>query len=202
MDRRITRRDFLNGVAVAAGAALMPWHLVADEPALPEKSPNYYPPALTGMRGSHAGSFDAAHSLRDGTFWESASKPEDTGEAYDLIVVGGGISGLSAAHFFRKANGPKSRILILDNHDDFGGHAKRNEFHVDGRMELINGGTLDIDSPYPYSAAAGGLLKLLGIDPVKLAKECTDPSVFAGMRLGVFFDKETFGTDRLVRLDA
>ena len=83
------------------------------------------------MRGSHPGSFDAAHSLRDGTFWDSAGKPEDTGETYDLIIVGGGISGLSAAHFYRKAVGSKpARILILDNHDDFGGHAKRNEFRV------------------------------------------------------------------------
>src|SRR5882762_3294934 len=92
MHRRITRRDFLNGVAVTAGAALMPWHLAAaDERAALEKAPGYYPPALTGMRGSHPGSFDAAHSLRDATFWDSVGKPEDTGETYDLIVVGGGI---------------------------------------------------------------------------------------------------------------
>src|SRR5882762_6484503 len=103
MHRRITRRDFLNGVAVTAGAALMPWDLfAANDPADPEKSATYYPPALTGLRGSHPGSFDAAHSLRDGTFWDAAGKPIDTGETYDLIIVGGGISGLSAAHFFRK----------------------------------------------------------------------------------------------------
>src|SRR4051794_34391050 len=106
MHRRISRRDFLNGVAVTAGATFMPWHLMAgDSSSSPEKSPNYYPPALTGMRGSHPGSFDAAHSLRDGTFWDSAGKPQDTGETYDLIVVGGGISGLAAAHFYRKAAG-------------------------------------------------------------------------------------------------
>src|SRR5271170_4752107 len=127
MHRNITRRDFLNGVAVTAGAAMMPmpWDLsaagVGDGQAAvgPENSPTYYPPALTGMRGSHAGSFDAAHSLRDGTFWDSAGKPEDTGETYDLVIVGGGISGLAAAHFYRKAAGPKARILILDNHDAF-----------------------------------------------------------------------------------
>ncbi len=136
MRRRITRRDFLNGVAVTAGAAMMPWDLSAaglaeGQAAVgPENSPNYYPPALTGMRGSHPGSFDAAHGLRDGTFWDSAGKPEDTGETYDLIIVGGGISGLAAAHFYRKATGGKARILILENHDDFGGHAKRNEFRV------------------------------------------------------------------------
>ncbi|HYL98255.1 MAG TPA: twin-arginine translocation signal domain-containing protein, partial [Blastocatellia bacterium] len=88
MHRKITRRDFMNGVAVTAGAAMMPWQLFAGDSTNPEKSSNY-PPALTGMRGSHPGSFENAHSLRDGAFWDSAGKPEDTGETYDLIVVGG-----------------------------------------------------------------------------------------------------------------
>ena len=132
MGRGITRRDFLNGVALTVGAAILPSDLLAaaDMQAGREKSPDYYPPALTGLRGSHPGSFEVAHSLRDGTFWAQAGTPVDTGETYDLVVVGGGISGLSAAHFFRKAAGPKARILILDNHDDFGGHAKRNEFQA------------------------------------------------------------------------
>ena len=68
MKRNITRRDFLNGVAMTAGAALMPWELFAAGVDDPQKSPSYYPPALTRLRGSHPGSFDAAHSLRDGTF--------------------------------------------------------------------------------------------------------------------------------------
>jgi spermidine dehydrogenase len=144
MNRAITRRDFLNGVAVTAGAALMPWDLFAGQTS---SSAMYYPPALTGLRGSHPGAFDAAHALRDGTFWESAGKPEDTGEIYDLIVVGGGISGLAAAHFYRKAAGAKARILILENHDDFGGHAKRNEFRVDKAFRLGFGGTFSIESP-------------------------------------------------------
>ena len=130
MGREITRRDFLNGVALTLGAAMLPPHLLAVDvqAAREQSSSDYYPPALTGLRGSHPGSFDAAHSLRDGTFWDHAGTPVDTGESYDLVVVGGGISGLSAAHFFRKVAGPKARILVLDNHDDFGGHAKRNEF--------------------------------------------------------------------------
>src|SRR5271163_3692143 len=176
MHRRITRRDFINGVAVTAGAALMPWHLAAagdpaaNDPAAPEKSPGYYPPALTGMRGSHPGSFDAAHNLRDGTFWDTAGKPEDTGESYDLIVVGGGISGLAAAHFYRKAAGEKSRILILDNHDDFGGHAKRNEFRIGTTFRLGFGGTFSIESPAPYSAVAKGVIEELGIDVPSYSK--------------------------------
>src|SRR5258708_11298462 len=174
MRRRITRGDFMNGVAVTAGAAIMPWELFAadsagDEPN-PEKSSSYYPPALTGMRGSHPGSFDAAHSLRDGTFWDSAGKPIDTGETYDLIIVGGGISGLAAAYFYRKTAGEKARILILDNHDDFGGHAKRNEFRSGGRLLLSYGGTQSIESPGKYSAVARGLLNDLGIQTERFYK--------------------------------
>ena len=132
------------------------------------------------MRGSHPGSFDAAHSLRDGTFWDSAGKPEDTGETYDLIVVGGGISGLAAAHFYRKATGGKARILILDNHDDFGGHAKRNEFRVGNAFRLGFGGTFSIESPAPYSAVAKGVIEELGIDVPSYSKYFEQESVSLG----------------------
>src|ERR1700693_5197538 len=150
MHRKITRRDFLNGVAMTAGAAMIPWELFSGQSSSPEKSAPYYPPALTGMRGSHAGSFETAHSLRDRTFWDSAGGTQNAGETYDLIVVGGGISGLSAAHFYRKATSGKARILILDNHDDFGGHAKRNEFRVNNAFRLGFGGTFSIESPDSY----------------------------------------------------
>jgi spermidine dehydrogenase len=199
MRRRITRRDFINGVAVTAGAAMMPWQLFAGDSADPEKSSKYYPPALTGMRGSHPGSFDAAHALRDGTFWDSAGKPLETGETYDLIVVGGGISGLAAAHYFRKSAGSNARVLILDNHDDFGGHAKRNEFRVGNAFRLGFGGTFSIESPAPYSAVAKGLIEELGIDvpsyPKYVAKDVYRSH---GLRSKIFFDKETFGADKLV----
>src|SRR5579864_1753671 len=153
MDRPIGRRDFLNGIALAVGATAAQQMAAGFEvERIAETSPDYYPPALTGMRGSHEGSFEVAHQVRDGSFWEHAGEAEETGELYDLVVVGGGISGLSAAHFFRKAAGAHSRILILDNHDDFGGHAKRNEFRVAGRTLLGYGGTYAIESPAPYSA--------------------------------------------------
>ena len=199
MKRNITRRDFLNGVAVTAGAALMPWHLLAAGDVDPEKLPDYYPPALTGLRGSHPGSFDVAHSLRDGTFWDTAGTPQDTGERYDLIIVGGGISGLSAAHFYRKVAGASARILILDNHDDFGGHAKRNEFRVGNAFRLGFGGTYSIESPAPYSKEARGLIEELGIDVASYPKH-HDASLYRslGLRSKIFFDKETFGADRLV----
>jgi len=199
MHRRITRRDFINGVAITAGAAMMPWHLLADEPADPQKSPGYYPPALTGLRGSHPGSFETAHSLRDGTFWDEAGKPIDTGETYDLIIVGGGISGLAAAHFYRKSAGTKARILILENHDDLGGHAKRNEFRVGQRMLIGYGGTYSIESPEPYSAVAKSVIEELGIKVSSFPKYLERNLYASGGRVPkIFFDKETFGQDKLV----
>ena len=199
MHRKITRRDFINGVAVTAGASLMPPRLFAAKTNDPEKSPDYYPPSLTGLRGSHPGSFDVAHSLRDGTFWESVGKPEDTGETYDLIIVGGGISGLAAAHFYRKAAGQNSRILILENHDDFGGHAKRNEFQAGKRTLIGYGGTYSIESPEPYSAVSKTVIEELGID-VKAFPQYLERSLYTtdGRVPKIFFDEQTFGTSKLV----
>ena len=199
LDRPIARRDFLQGAAITTLAAGLAPELAAAAEAekLAQDAPGYYPPTRLGMRGSHPGSFEAAHELRDGDFWNGAATLHDTGEDFDLVVVGGGISGLAAVYFYRQAR-PKAKILILDNHDDFGGHAKRNEFHVQNHILLMNGGTLEIDSPYPYSATADGLLKTLGVDPPALEKACNDPSLYAGLRPSVFFDRETFGADRLV----
>jgi spermidine dehydrogenase len=201
MGRPISRRDFLNGVAVAltSTAIAPPWLQGAQRAASPEQAPDYYPPLRTGLRGSHPGSFEVAHQLRDAQSWRDAAS--DTGESYDLVVVGGGISGLAAAYFFRQAVGPRAKILILDNHDDFGGHAKRNEFRHGDRTLLLNGGTLNIEGPGQYSPQAMGLLRAIGIDIDRFEKEtANDRAIYSrlGLRNGVWFNKERFGTDRLV----
>lgn len=206
MDRPITRRDFLNGVAIGIGAAMVgsslgPLAWDAEAAGFAQDAPGYYPPALTGMRGSHDGSFDVSHALRDGRFWQAAGTPQNTNETYDLVVVGGGISGLAAAYFYRQRVGRSAKILILDNHDDFGGHAKRNEFRPGGRLLIANGGTAGISSPFPYSAEALGLMEAIGIDVPALsaaARRNGNSEVFQGLQQAYFFDKETFGVDRLV----
>lgn len=192
---KISRRDFLNGVAlgVAAGTALSPLELLAMDAA----RGIHYPPELTGMRGSHPGSFEVAHALA----WNGASWPRPASQSdatYDLVVVGGGISGLSAAFFYRQRAGSDKRVLILDNHDDFGGHARRNEFTVDGEQLIGYGGSQSIDTPGHYSAAAKRLLKDVAIDTERFY-DYYDRGFFdrRKLRRGIYFSEAAYGTDRV-----
>jgi len=201
MGGAISRRDFVNGTAVAIGALTAgagPLRAaVAGSPA--SAASTSYPPARMGMRGSHPGAFEYAHLLRDGKL--EAHDVGSTGETYDCVIVGGGLSGLAAAHFFIKNAGPSVRVLILDNHDDFGGHAKRNEFTVDGKQLVVNGGTLNIESPQRYNRWARQVLDDLGVDleRYEVANEANH-KLYSGLDLkrGMFFDKETWKRDRLV----
>jgi spermidine dehydrogenase len=191
----VTRRDFLNGTALCIAGGLAPAAVVraADAP--------YYPPALTGMRGNHPGSFEPAHTLGWGQKNYSA-RALPVEEDYDLVVVGAGISGLAAAWFYRQRH-PAARVLILDNHDDFGGHAKRNEFRVGGRLLLSYGGSESMQSPKAlYSDAAKGLLSSLAVD-IERFHAAFDQNLYPslGLSRGVFFDREHFGRDALVAGD-
>jgi spermidine dehydrogenase len=225
----ISRRDFVSGVAVTVGASIlsgaglagaapsdadaMAAALRSEKGADPsdqeyflakgitQENPQYYPPALENMiRGENPGSFEAMHLLRDHDFWSHAGSITDTDESYDLVVIGAGISGLAAAYFFRQLAGSGARVLLLDNQDDFGGDAKRNEFRSpDGKLLIGYAGTQSIEGPGGYSPQAMGLLRDVGIDVNRFYQDFNRNLYSSmGLRQAVFFDRETFGVDRLL----
>ena len=196
MKDKVTRRDFLNGTQVAIGASLLsPWTEVfgADDSKF-RLGDNYYPPAKTGLRGSHDGAWETMHARVSGATWPKSAPEED----FDLVIVGGGISGLSSAHFYLREN-PGARILILDNHDDFGGHAKRNEFQVNGETRIGYGGTESIDTPSSYTDVSRQLLKDIGVDVEKFY-DYYDQDLYDSMDLsyGIAYDSETYGQRKMV----
>ncbi len=202
MDRPISRRDVLHGFGAVAASLFVPGTAFADAVLAAEASGHpYYPPALTGMRGNHDGSFIVPHQLaREGRRdWGPVTEP-DTG-VYDLVVVGAGLSGLAAAHFYLKDN-PQARILLLDNHDDFGGHARRNEFDIGGRPHISHGGSQSLESPAFFPDIAKSFLSDLDIDVNRLA-DAYDQNFFKrhGLAAGIQFRSEDWGVDRLVRYE-
>ena len=196
MDRKITRRDFLDGIAIGAGLAASGFgarSAQADNVA--------YPPTLTGLRGQIPPAFQVMHAIRDGTFWKTAGTPEDSGESYDLVVVGGGISGLAAAFLYRQQSGGTAKILILENHDDFGGHARRNEFTAGNGTKLVGyGGSESLQTPSYFTPAVQTLLRDIGIDTEKFKTYYDQEwSEKRGLAESVFFSKDVFGADKLVK---
>ncbi|GAB2460476.1 NAD(P)/FAD-dependent oxidoreductase [Nocardioides hungaricus] len=205
MGRAITRRDFLDGVAVGVGAAAAGGLVLGGAGQASAAPPGgggsrrrYYPPTGRGLRGQTAAAFAVPHALRDGTFWDDAPEPHHTGEKYDLVVVGGGISGLSAARYYQKEFGRKSRILVLDALEDIGGHARRNEYRTTGRTLLSYGGSQSIESPSTYAPPARDLLVDIGIR-VERFEKFFDAGFNArhGLGRGLFFDEESWGRDHL-----
>ncbi|MEM6682073.1 MAG: NAD(P)-binding protein [Pseudomonadota bacterium] len=193
MDQSISRRDFMSGTALGVAAASSPLSsALGAEPA--GTTQPAYPPLRSGMRGAHPGSYEAAHGFVTGDRWEA----QQLSETYDLIVVGGGISGLSAAYIYRRDVNPEARILILDNHDDFGGHAKRNEFELDGETYIGFGGTMLMEEPSGYPAVVKQVINELGI-PYQNTADYYDDGFFArnGLGQGTFYDAASFGRDHL-----
>ncbi|MCC6869067.1 MAG: NAD(P)-binding protein [Burkholderiales bacterium] len=191
----VTRRDFLNGLAIAIVAGVAPAGLLHAREAGAA-----YPPAATGFGASGPGSYEAAHDLRDGKRYDLDRVAAS--ERMDLVVVGAGISGLAAATYWRRRR-PQARILILDNHTDFGGHARRNEFEVGGRLLLGYGGSESLQSPTTlWSEGARAFLAELGVDPARF-ETAFDRTLYPslGLSRGVFFTREAFGVDRLVTGD-
>lgn len=199
MDRAITRRDILQGMAAVAAGSAIPSSGFASSSV---QGQGYkYPPLLEGLRGNHMGSFEVIHQLarygvRD---WGAVNKP-DAG-IYDLVVVGAGISGLTAAYYYRREH-PEARILILDNHDDFGGHAKRNEFYVDGHHLIGYGGTQTMQEPSSYPDQVKELLSDLGID-IDVFDTAYDQNFYKhhGLGAGLHFGREQWGVTSMVRFD-
>jgi spermidine dehydrogenase len=161
MDSSITRRDFLGTALLASGAALLdgfpPWQLWAastrDANVTADSEWNGY-----GGVGDYASSngntwevLTAGHKLRDGSYEKSFANLVETGEKYDCVVIGGGISGLAAALFFLRQAGPNARCLVLENHAIFGGEAKQNDFEVGGQWLTAHQGSAIYFVPYPRS---------------------------------------------------
>lgn len=149
----ITRRDFIGHTLVGSGTALLAASApgAMGQPAVgppdPFKLGRTIPAPLTGLDKSWTGpggvgdyavangnthrEVNAAHMMRNGDFADLVKRATDTGESYDLVVVGAGFAGCTAAYTYLKQN-PDAKILICDNHAMFGGEARQNEFEVDG----------------------------------------------------------------------
>jgi spermidine dehydrogenase len=194
----ITRRDFINGTLMVAGSSMLSPE-ASGEAAMAALSPSYYPPARTGLRGSHPGSNEPAHArVLDGrSDWGPSTQLSET---YDLVVVGGGLSGLSAAYFYQQEHGRDKKVLILDNHDDFGGHAKRNEHTIDGHLVLGEGGSESLEYPHEFGETVRNLIKDLGVDMDRF-KTAYDDGFYKRHNLGAvtYFNKRTFGEDKVVQ---
>ena len=183
---------------MVAGTSMLPFKS-NSQAVMDALKPSYYPPALTGLRGSHPGSNENAHS-QAWTKQKDWGSTTDLKEEYDLVVVGGGISGLSAAYFYQQEHGRDKKILILDNHDDFGGHAKRNEHTIDGDTRLGEGGSESFEYPHEFSETVLNLLKDLGVDLDRF-KTAYDTDFFKRNGLGAvtYFNKQIFGEDKVVK---
>lgn len=177
---KITRRDFLNGTLLASGAALVsaacPFQLMAAEDWNGASGIGDY----AGANGNTHQVMADGHVIRDHSFERTKPAIEDTGETFDCVIVGGGISGLAAALFYRRAAGPKRSCLVLENHPIFGGEAKRNEFNVDGQRLIASQGSAMWFQPLPGSFLTH-FYDSVGIDPRQFQYQQNSSAIATGV---------------------
>ena len=216
MNRQIDRREFINGILIGAGAITASGWLVACTPdggtaeatataaVTGSTSPGgtaAYPPALTGLRGSMQSTASVMHALRDGGTWDASGSPTELDEHYDLVVIGAGISGLAAAYYYQQEHGKDARILIVDPHDDFGGHARRTEFTTSSGRKLIgHGGSQALDGPGSFSPLVLDTLEAIGVEYEKFYRYY-DQDLYEGMGTAIYFDEDAWGTSHLTMKD-
>jgi spermidine dehydrogenase len=186
-----------------AGSSLLPGTALANAMLAAETGHGgtSFPPSLTGLRGNHPGSFNVAHKLAGEGHNDWGKALETDADIYDLVVVGAGVSGLSTAWFYQKTN-PGARILILDNHDDFGGHAKRNEMQVGDRTLIGYGGSQSLEDPSGYSKLVHQFLQDIGVD-LKCWDSAYDQGFFKHHELtgGLYFEQKSWGVNKVVPFD-
>jgi len=183
MEQGITRRDFLNATVLASGGLLLnpcsPTDLLAAQTDESGGADDYTGYGGIGdyakSNGNTRAVMEAGHEIRDGVFENLTAGVIDTGETYDCVIVGGGISGLAAALVFHRQSGKGKTCLVLDNHPIFGGEAKRNEFIVDGHRLIAHQGSAFFPVPYPHSFI-GRFYESIGLKTPRLEYQKWDSS--------------------------
>jgi spermidine dehydrogenase len=183
LDRPIARRDFLQGMAVAIGGPRLRFGFHEAEGVTPPE----------GLQGQDPRAMALGHRVRSGEF-RSPPEAVDTGEGYDLVVVGAGIAGLTAALLFNEDAPGEPRILILEGADDFGGHARRNVFERGAVRLVAAGGTFALEEPEHSPEEAREVFRRIGLDPDRLVGY-RDPEFRKryGLSQAVVFDSRVYG---------
>jgi spermidine dehydrogenase len=185
LDRPIARRDFLQGMALAVGAPRLSLGSRGDETASPTPG---------GLQGQDPRAMALGHRVRNGEFRAAPRDVVETGESHDLVVVGAGIAGLTAAYLFNEDAPGEPSILVLENADDFGGHARRNVLEGEGVRLVAAGGTFALEEPEHSPEEALDVFRRIGLDPDRLVGY-RDPGFRKryGLSQAVIFDSRVYG---------
>ena len=156
METSITRRDFLGTALLASGSALFAGMPPSELLAAQENDFTGYGGVgeYSNANGNTWDVVQAGHAIRDRLYDPLPAGIIDTGEIYDCVIIGGGISGLAGALCFQREAGSGMKCLILENHPIFGGEAKQNEFLVEGKQLLAHQGSAIYQVQYPHSFLA------------------------------------------------